>query len=260
MEPQPYRCGGTACNPGTGFTVMLQWSRTFIVAESFLYGILVENASALQWGRNFIVAEIQGHTGYREQVEYASMGPQLYRCGNVPGELPHLGRTAVLQWGRNFIVAEMPADQHGGRVEHQLQRGRNFIVAEISYRTRVCVMELRLQWGRNFIVAEISYRTRVCVMELRLQWGRNFIVAEISYRTASFAGPRSFNGAATLSLRKYSYLPAPSLPLTGASMGPQLYRCGNATAEEGITDVLELQWGRNFIVAEIWPSTWLIKR
>ena len=107
MEPQPYRCGGTACNPGTGFTVMLQWSRTFIVAESFLYGILVENASALQWGRNFIVAEIWPGRGSSDGSLPCFNGAatlSLRKSGS--GDYP-VTDTHPLQWGRNFIVAEM---------------------------------------------------------------------------------------------------------------------------------------------------------
>ena len=40
-------------------------------------------------------------------AEGASMGPQLYRCGNLDRG-PHVrqGRPQ-LQWGRNFIVAEI---------------------------------------------------------------------------------------------------------------------------------------------------------
>ena len=37
-----------------------------------------------------------------------------------------------------------------------------------------------------------------------------------------------------------------------ASMGPQLYRCGNDPAAGPVAlGMLALQWGRNFIVAEI---------
>ena len=60
-----------------------------------------------------------------------------------------------------------------------------------------------------------------------------------------------FNGAATLSLRKRSR------PSTGAalgrvaSMGPQLYCCGNMKYRLFLQLKGQLQWGRNFIVAEI---------
>ena len=61
-----------------------------------------------------------------------------------------------------------------------------------------------------------------------LQWGRNFIVAEmISIDSITRSGLKRFNGAATLSLRKFLQLFV------------QLGR------------VIPLQWGRNFIVAEM---------
>ena len=37
---------------------------------------------ALQWGRNFIVAEIKQSRKLSKGCKLASMGPQLYRCGN----------------------------------------------------------------------------------------------------------------------------------------------------------------------------------
>ncbi len=85
-----------------------------------------------------------------------------------------------------------------------------------------------LQWGRNFIVAEISQEKNYQEAQTLLQWGRNFIVAEI--HTASYAKIallNRFNGAATLSLRKYPVSLGPVRATCRASMGPQLYRCGN---------------------------------
>ena len=38
-------------------------------------------------------------------------------------------------------------------------------------------------------------------------------------------------------------------------MGPQLYRCGNIATQYSVDfDYYMLQWGRNFIVAEIMPK------
>ena len=135
-----------------------------------------------------------------------------------------------------------------------------------------------LQWGRNFIVAEINdTRNRpastatgfngAATLSLRkykractsspittpLQWGRNFIVAEIFFcEFLSHAATVGFNGAATLSLRKYKMNFEAKGRKNTASMGPQLYRCGN---QSGIRrhdpEPCKLQWGRNFIVAEM---------
>ena len=87
----------------------------------------------------------------------------------------------------------------------------------------------------------------------KLQWGRNFIVAEMRARVpARMCRFCRFNGAATLSLRKWIRAAYTVYHGTHASMGPQLYRCGNS---QGWRDTYEgkhtLQWGRNFIVAEI---------
>ena len=62
----------------------------------------------------------------------------------------------------------------------------------------------------------------------------------------------SFNGAATLSLRKFQFDINTAIPQQSASMGPQLYRCGNLLDCVSHGDhTIRLQWGRNFIVAEI---------
>ena len=134
-----------------------------------------------------------------------------------------------------------------------LQWGRNFIVAEMGLYSENAVVILKsLQWSRNFIVVEmtpggtaasgcppcfngaatLSLRKSDMVQDIPitlpvLQWGRNFIVAEISAYWVSTEAASSFNGAATLSLRK-SGCPDMVYPgLKVASMGPQLYRCGN---------------------------------
>ena len=64
-----------------------------------------------------------------------------------------------------------------------------------------------------------------------LQWGRNFIVAEMCSRRPGYnwSGGRSYQ----------------------ASMEPQLYRCGNGKAALVTIGGGLLQWGRNFIVAEM---------
>ena len=133
----------------------LQWGRNFIVAETSRPGRNPQtrrtrfngaatlslrkpiNASlfavkycSLQWGRNFIVAETRPSRNIAAKQFSASMGPQLYRCGNLCADLVPQVRRGALQWGRNFIVAE---------------------TWDVS---RAPMLVLRLQWGRNFIVAE----------------------------------------------------------------------------------------------------------
>ena len=63
----------------------------------------------------------------------ASMGPQLYRCGNGIDGLILLLTASSLQWGRNFIVAEISDKAKDNIRWHTLQWGRNFIVAEMYH-------------------------------------------------------------------------------------------------------------------------------
>ena len=111
----------------------------------------------------------------------ASMGPQLYRCGNASEGSSGSIFCSRLQWGRNFIVAEMLGSWKRSLKVTALQWGRNFIVAEMSPRFHCSSISMTsLQWGRNFIVAETHTVAPAAGAALPpLQWGRNFIVAEI---------------------------------------------------------------------------------
>ena len=179
-------------------------------------------------GRNFIVAEMRLRDVPLMLGVIASMGPQLYRRGN--GALA-LG---LVPGNRCFNGA-----------------------ATLSLR-KLCIV---------FASKSTTYL---------LQWGRNFIVAEIlQIASLGCSIMHSFNGAAILSLRKWNLLRrargvtleasmGPQLYrcgngsahflvglLIGASMGPQLYRCGNLSIGIVVYQLITLQWGRNFIVAEI---------
>ena len=112
-----------------------------------------------------------------------------------------------------------------------------------------------LQWGRNFIVAEIyrgsCCRGRVTTASMGPQLYRcgNDLGAGLGVESH-----KCFNGAATLSLRKYYEADNGSNQTHDASMGPQLYRCGNIMRPTmAPIRPMMLQWGRNFIVAEMPP-------
>ena len=140
------------------------------------------------------------------------------------------GIVLKLQWGRNFIVAETSfTGSLPLLLAPPLQWGRNFIVAE-TYRSGSSPKNrFKLQWGRNFIVAETWAVSRPPIEVLRLQWGRNFIVAEtIPNMWNTRTSRECFNGAATLSLRKLGHPVGALVASLVASMGPQLYRCGNS--------------------------------
>ena len=242
MGPQLYRCGNNCLS-----------CRSWLSCPRF-------NGAATLSLRKPCKGEVLG----RLLMDSASMGPQLYRCGNGNPALWDVHVIWLLQWGRNFIVAETSkivcAGTHGvicfngaatlslrklelpflvPSVASVLQWGRNFIVAEtrIVIRRRApsscfngaATLSLRkhvetyqrpppgmtdwLQWGRNFIVAETRAHTahpRLIRSAAMLQWGRNFIVAETPHRGVQ---PGRWRRVA-------------------ASMGPQLYRCGNLKDRE----------------------------
>ena len=161
------------------------------------------NQYPLQWGRNFIVAETIYVISRIFALITASMGPQLYRCGNLSVAV-WLAAGTALQWGRNFIVAETwKAPIIGVYGSLMLQWGRNFIVAETRQPWRL----LGQTEGSFNGAATLSLRKRQVRIgnynNYKLQWGRNFIVAETGDEEEE----------------------KPTHCI--ASMGPQLYRCGN---------------------------------
>ena len=181
----------------------------------------------------------------------------------------------MLQWGRNFIVAEMSSAYPHISGQGELQWSRNFIVAEISGSVTASLSIESLQWSRNFIVVEmppvVKQQIKAAMASMEPQLYRCGNVAgsgsavlstssfngaatlslrKFTARALSCTGIICFNGAATLSLRKYVGVFGKECG-SAASMEPQLYRCGNPVPQcmqARLPDML--QWGRNFIVAE----------
>ena len=121
----------------------------------------------LQWGRNFIVAEIAIPARHGDGLVRASMGPQLYRCGNL---------------------------------EHRRRQHPEPINASMGPQLYRC--------GNLCTLNHVTNRHGL------LQWGRNFIVAEMCFLFVSHViSIRCFNGAATLSLRKFNAVYLLSLAL-----------------------------------------------
>ena len=158
----------------------------------------------LQWGRNFIVAEMTEMGLARGGFWVASMGPQLYRCGNRDAIVDRAFGALELQWGRNFIVAEIRdyvelvllrvgasmgpqlyrcgnlPKRHGGHTSHTCFNG----AATLSLRKCVDVPVMAITHQCFNGAATLSLRKSEREAEYRelpctLQWGRNFIVAEI---------------------------------------------------------------------------------
>ena len=180
MGPQLYRCGNQSLIDGleTPHT-LLQWGRNFIVAEMPILAAMGLGGLSLQWGRNFIVAEIRGFKTRSFEAVLASMGPQLYRCGNQEIAKDQDIIKALLQWGRNFIVAEIGMTK--------------------KFTCKGC----KLQWGRNFIVAEIYQFLFRTYRNLSASMGPQLYRCGNPYGQPTGTSHTSrFNGAATLSLRK----------------------------------------------------------
>ena len=229
MGPQLYRCGNSSpAHPSSHEIVTLQWGRNFIVAETCIpLTIICEYPFASMGPQLYRCGNTAHCTGYSSGFD-ASMGPQLYRCGNQDNAIRRI----------NLHCASMGP---------QLYRCGN---------------------PDETLTATIDYRV--------LQWGRNFIVAETKVSASKYVDKSTcFNGAATLSLRKHGIRDLGYNIRTAASMGPQLYRCGNCPiqrqspyirssfngaatlslrkpdpVQEPDSRNVQLQWGRNFIVAE----------
>ena len=205
----------------------------------------------LQWGRNLFVAECSGCKGgndhpthsfngaatcsLRNVVQayagkmwgaFASMGPQLVRCGMCGAAGGRL-RTGHASMGPQLVRCGMPDLTEWPKESRSSFNGAATCSLRNVYRANFGTEpDAGLQWGRNLFVAECLGTRRGLIHTYSLQWGRNLFVAECGHR----AGRRS------------RVLPA--------SMGPQLVRCGMSAMDSSLTVMEALQWGRNLFVAE----------
>ena len=213
---------------------MLQWGRNFIVAETRQINRTAVYEHRLQWGRNFIVAETRLPRSPAEIGQDASMGPQLYRCGNISlrhavrfgavasmgpqlyrcGNLRHLLRAtreiSMLQWGRNFIVAETQVVYSwGDMLSTRFNGAATLSLRKLGVSCEIPVTSVGFNGAATLSLRKLHRRKPISAKHYSLQWGRNFIVAE----TGEEADQAHHD--------------------TGASMGPQLYRCGNTCNTSG---------------------------
>ena len=205
MGPQLYRCGNSPCASGTprrsgcfngAATLSLRkrgprsrrssghtcfnGAATLSLRKQPPGAPTVLTDAMLQWGRNFIVAETMVGLGDDVTEALASMGPQLYRCGNTRHLRRSWGGSFRLQWGRNFIVAET-------------------LHVQMAQSTGMAL----LQWGRNFIVAETGRLQRTVWEPRHASMGPQlYRCGNPAWTTSSCSADPGFNGAATLSLRK----------------------------------------------------------
>ena len=270
MGPQLYRCGDTsyrcvphrvmryhcfngaatlslrrrpaACArspPGTQ-TTLLQWGRNFIVAEtSNRLVCTVGRLSLLQWGRNFIVAETLSWCGVAPPgvPVLASMGPQLYRCGDARAYVIKEAKSGYsLQWGRNFIVAETRQSRAAVNARLILPASMGPQLYRCGDRVVCCFFPL-IMWTVASMGPQL-YRCGDSALPNLTKSFRRFhaSMGPQLYRCGDDGMPNRssmdymacFNGAATLSLRRRgSGAQNTLISISPASMGPQLYRCGD---------------------------------
>ena len=185
-------------------TDLLQWSRNFIVAETGEFGLLDPPFKVASMGPQLYRCGNCWLCPVASQPARASMGPQLYRCGNE--NIPADARSALqqLQWGRNFIVAEILPARLRGPTNTSFNGAATLSLRKPGFQVLNDGYVLPLQWGRNFIVAETGCSG--------IGFGR-VVGASMGpqlYRCGNYCLP-CWQGC----------------PKTYASMGPQLYRCGN---------------------------------
>ena len=182
----------------------LQWGRNFIVAETRVCMSLVSSSFSASMGPQLYRCgnKNKGDRGFNRV--FASMGPQLYRCGNAPFR-------SLIQ--HSHYIASM------GPQLYRCGNEKAFVVVPPAYLP--ASMGPQLYRCGNVRLALNRFEEPPASMGPQLYRCGNFTTSLYALNT-----PAGFNGAATLSLRKLG--------------------C-DSTCE---TDRPLLQWGRNFIVAE----------
>ena len=94
MGPQLYRFNGAATLSLR--TLSLRKRRLYLRPKALL--VRFNGAATLSLRKHLGDGQAPAGT--------ASMGPRLYRCGNVEDGFSNVHRMRLLQWGRDFIVAE----------------------------------------------------------------------------------------------------------------------------------------------------------
>ena len=132
------------------------------------------------------------------------MGPQLYRCGNEPWRNYRIACTQRFNGAATLSLRKcLDASVRFVKI-WSFNGAATLSLRKFERPMSVSASRMLLQWGRNFIVAEIQDLAGGRRLAKKLQWGRNFIVAEM-----------------------FRYFVVCSKQVL-ASMGPQLYRCGNS--------------------------------
>ena len=187
----------------------------------------------------------------RGRILSASMGPRVFARGNLRCKYG-ISLVQLLQWGREFLLAEMLA-QHARapRTVAGLQWGREFLLAEISVSAELLRVKLWASMGPRVFARGNATPKRRCGGRRWASMGpRVFARGNSAPARKRRPSPMGFNGAASFCSRKSRHVGRHGKP-ADASMGPRVFARGNdiKTAETDYDRLL--QWGREFLLAEI---------
>ena len=133
MGPQLFSCGDLRSIVTDCYRIVsFNGATTFQLWRSFNDSYITDTIKMLQWGHNFSVVEMQHFLQLLHLLMRASMGPQLFSCGDASlfvltafavvgfngattfqlwrsgrADERYHGRSSWLQWGHNFSVVEM---------------------------------------------------------------------------------------------------------------------------------------------------------
>ena len=210
----------------------------------------------LQWGHVFSDVEIAMRTSVNNGAGGASMGPRLFRRGNVPARDSALPRAVCFNGATSFQTWKYPAQVFPERIPPMLQWGHVFSDVEMVMGTaakpKLC---LWLQWGHVFSDVEIAMRTSVNNGAGGASMGpRLFRRGNVPARDSALPRAVCFNGATSFQTWKY---PAQVFP----ERIPPMLQWGHVFSDVEMGPCRErrapdepLQWGHVFSDVEIQPA------
>ena len=230
MGPQLFSCGNQRIRTRSVRSVtVLQWGRSFSAAEikrAWSVAIIPDEnfngAAAFQLRKSFgrsrrtdpSSPDFNGAAAFQlrkfprfefrgQQLCGTSMGPQLFSCGNASSPAPCACPCAASMGPQLFSCGNL-----GGFGSRQHAIAASMGPQLFSCGNRHCLPWMKcaprcFNGAAAFQLRKYTIMARIALADIPLQWGRSFSAAEIDTPTA-----------------------APTLA-NQASMGPQLFSCGN---------------------------------
>ena len=159
MGPQLYRCGKLSfSNFHLAASSMLQWGRNFIVAEIHQTNIPLTSHMSCFNGAATLSLRKFGQPLCRYCLVCASMGPQLYRCGNSQLEVSRKESQQASMGPQLYRCGNSPFAAAAGLMDLGFNGAATLSLRKSTTDPNTRPLVIKLQWGRNFIVAEMSQR------------------------------------------------------------------------------------------------------